>query len=155
MITELEHLTETGLEAGLIGLLVILAGMIKIPHLEINFWGWLGRMVGRAINGEVMDKVDKLSSDLDDFKEDVKLEDARRARQRILRFSDEILFNKRHSKEHFDEILEDINLYKKYCREHPDFVNNRADLSIATIQEVYTDCLQTHDFLIHEKKKKS
>ena len=46
--------------AGAIGLLVILLGMIKIPQIEINFWGWLGRTIGRAINGEVLDKVKEM-----------------------------------------------------------------------------------------------
>ena len=70
----------------------------------------------------------------------------------ILRFCDEILFNRRHSKEHFDEILEDIDLYENYCREHEDFPNNKAVLAIHTIREVYEQCLKTHDFLIYTKK---
>ena len=54
---------ELTLEAGLTGLIVILLGMIKIPVLEINLWGWLGRIVGRAINGEIIKKVDGLTAD--------------------------------------------------------------------------------------------
>lgn len=149
-------MTDIGLtlEAGLAGLMVILLGMIKIPVLEINLWGWLGRVVGRAINGEIIKKVDSLAEDLDDFKKTEELEHMRRARQRILRFSDEILFNQRHSKEHFDEILEEIDVYEKYCHEHIEYENNRADLAIATIREVYKKCLRDHDFLMHEEKEK-
>ena len=29
---------------------------------------------------------------------------------------------------------------------------NKAILAIATIREVYKDCLKTHDFLVHTKK---
>lgn len=145
---------ELTLEAGLTGLIVILLGMIKIPVLEINLWGWLGRIVGRAINGEIIKKVDGLTADLNDLKKREELEQVRRARQRILRFSDEILFNQRHSKEHFDEILEEIDVYEKYCHEHVEYENNRADLAIATIREVYKKCLHDHDFLMHEGKEK-
>ena len=141
------------LGAGGIGILIILLGMIKIPQIEINFWSWLGRMIGKAINGEVLDKVDNLTKDLDDFKKEVELDRVRQARQRILRFSDEILFEQRHSKEHFDEILEDIDLYEKYCHDHEEYENNRAVLAIATIRDVYTKCLKTHDFLTHTKKE--
>lgn len=136
-----------------IGFAIILAGMIKIPPIQINFWGWLGRIIGRAINGEVLKKVDDLTQELDSFKKESELERVRLSRQRILRFSDEILFEQRHSKEHFDEILEDIDLYEKYCHEHSDYENNRAELAIATIREVYKKCLQTHDFLTHTKKE--
>lgn len=139
---------------GMIGLLVILAGMIKIPKLELNIWNLIGRTIGRSINKEVLEKVSHLSQEVDTLKKDEELERARQARQRILRFNDEILFEKRHSKEHFDEILDDIDTYEEYCRTHEDYENNKAVLAIATIREVYKDCLKTHDFLTHVKKEK-
>lgn len=139
---------------GMIGLLVILAGMIKIPKLELNIWNLIGRTIGRSINKEVLEKVNHLSQEVDTLKKDEELERARQARQRILRFNDEILFEKRHSKEHFDEILDDIDTYEEYCRTHEDYENNKAVLAIATIREVYKDCLKTHDFLTHVKKEK-
>lgn len=140
------------LEVGVMGLFIILIGTIKIPPLQINFWGWLGKAIGKAINGEVLSSVDKLTSDLDVFKKQQELENVRQSRQRILRFCDEILFDQRHSKEHFDEILEDIDLYEKYCREHKDYKNNRVGLAISTIRDVYARCLKTHDFLGYTKK---
>ena len=106
---ELQYITEVA-QTGLIGLIIIFIGMIKIPPIKINFWGWLGRIIGKSINGEVLDRVNELTKDLNDFKEEAELERVRQARQHILRFSDEILFEQRHSKEHFDEILENIDL---------------------------------------------
>lgn len=138
--------------AGAIGLLVILLGMIKIPQIEINFWGWLGRTIGRAINGEVLDKVNNLAREVETMKKEEELERVRQARQRILRFSDEVLYRKKHSKEHFDEILEDIDLYEHYCSTHEEYKNNRAVLAIATIREIYKECLQSHNFLTHSKE---
>lgn len=140
------------IQAGVAGLFIILVGMIKIPPIQVNFWGWLGRIIGKTINGEVLDRVDKLTDDVDQLRAKEELKDARHSRQRILRFNDEILFGQRHSKEHFDEILEDIDIYERYCHEHPDYENNRADLAIVSIQEVYKKCLQEHDFLDSSKK---
>ena len=136
----------------IIGILIILMGMVKIPKLELNIWNWLGRIIGRSINGEVMDQVKKLANEVDILKKEEELERARQARQRILRFNDEILFNKRHSKEHFDEILDDIDTYEEYCDAHEDYENNKAVLAISTIREVYKECLRDHDFLIYDKK---
>ena len=144
---------------GAIGVLIILTGMIKIPKIELNIWNLIGRTVGRSINKEMMDQVNDLQSEIkgmkteiDTLKKEEELERVRMARQRILRFNDEILFEKRHSKEHFDEILDDIDTYEEYCRTHEDYENNKAVLAIATIREVYKDCLKTHDFLTHAKK---
>ena len=144
---------------GAIGVLIILTGMIKIPKIELNIWNLIGRTVGRSINKEMMDQVNDLQSEIkgmkteiDTLKKEEELERVRMARQRILRFNDEILFEKRHSKEHFDEILDDIDTYEEYCHTHEDYENNKAVLAIATIREVYKDCLKTHDFLTHAKK---
>ena len=143
---------ENIIETGIAGLLVILAGMIKIPPIKINFWSWLGRLVGRTINGEVLERVNELAMELNTLKDEEELERARQARQRILRFNDEILHAQRHTKEHFDEILEDIDLYENYCREHEEYENNKAVLAIATIRDIYKKCLKEHDFLFYSKK---
>ena len=138
---------ESLLHAGIVGLGIILAGMIKIPPIKINFWNWLGRIIGRIINGEVLDKVDILSKEVDQLRRNEELKSVRRARQRILRFNDELLFGRRHSKEHFDEVLEDIDMYERYCNEHPEYENHKAELAIITVQKIYRECLQNHDFL--------
>lgn len=147
-LLEINHLAQ----GGVVGLLVILIGMIKIPKLELNIWNLIGRTIGRSINGEVLAQVKQLTDEVDTLKKEEELERARQARQRILRFNDEILFNKRHSKEHFDEILDDIDTYEDYCETHEDYENNKAILAISTIREVYKECLRDHDFLIYERK---
>ena len=145
---EINHLAQ----GGVVGLLVVLIGMIKIPKLELNIWNLIGRTIGRSINGEVLAQVKRLTVEVDILKKEEELERARQARQRILRFNDEILFNKRHSKEHFDEILDDIDTYEAYCEAHEDYENNKAVLAISTIREVYKECLRDHDFLTYERK---
>ena len=150
---------DTWMQQGVIGLLIILAGMIKIPKLELNIWNLIGRTIGRSVNREMMEQfgnvqkeIKGVKDEVDKLKKDEELERVRQARQRILRFNDEILFNKRHSKEHFDEILDDIDVYEDYCATHEDYENNKAVLAISTIREVYKECLRDHDFLTYEKK---
>ena len=36
--------------------------LIQLTPIKINPWTWLGKAIGRAINGEVLSKVDELSS---------------------------------------------------------------------------------------------
>ena len=154
-MAELENILETGV----VGIAIILVGMIKIPPIKNNFWQWLLRAMGRAINNEIKEEIDALAEKIkdvdkkvDDMNKIKELERVRQARQRILRFSDEILHAQRHSKEHFDEILEDVDLYEDYCREHEDYENNKAVLAITTIRDIYKKCLKEHDFLVYEKQ---
>ena len=146
-LLEINNLAQTGV----VGLLVILVGMIKIPKIELNIWNLLGRTIGRSINKEVMDQVKDLSSKVDDLETAGELERVRFARQRILRFNDEILCGQKHSKEHFDEILDDIDIYEDYCSTHEEYENNKAVLAIRTIKKTYDKCMDNHDFLSPQK----
>lgn len=135
------------LQAGGVGILIILAGLIRIPKIEINLWTALAHIVGKALNGEVIAKVDKLTAD---FEAHVRIEEEERvgnARQRILRFNDELLFRTRHSKEHYDDVLEEIDRYEQYCNDHPEYINNKASRAIENIRKEYDAHLQNHDFL--------
>lgn len=69
------------------------------------------------------------------------------ARTRILRFNDEILQKQKHTKEHFDEILADVDDYEDYCADHPKYPNNKAVLAIKHIKETYEHCLAYNGFL--------
>ena len=66
---------------------------------------------------------------------------------RILHFNNELLRDIGHTQEEFFEVLAEIDAYEKYCREHPEYPNNRAVLAIENIQEVYKERLKKRDFL--------
>lgn len=80
--------------------------------------------------------------------------EAMRARTQILRFADEIYHDIGHTKEHFEEILDEITLYNQYCVEHPDFKNMRTVNAQARINEVYQECEEKHLFLEHTSRNK-
>ena len=146
--------------ASIIGVLIILTGMIKIPKIELNIWNWFFRFIGNAINGEIREqlkaldtKINNIQTEVQQMQKEEELERVRDSRQRILRFNDDILCGKKRSKEHFDEILLDITTYEHYCNTHKDYENDKAILAIETVREVYKECLRTHDFLTPQKKK--
>ena len=68
-------------------------------------------------------------------------------RYRILRFDDEIRHGEKHSKEHFDQIIEDIDEYEDYCRDHPEFPNSKVVFAIRNIKNVYQKCTDECTFL--------
>ena len=127
--------------------LVVVFSVVQVSPIKIHPWTWLARIIGRAINGEVLDKVDQLEVRVDKLKGVMDERAAKDARTRILRFGDECLHGDRHSKEHFDQILRDITEYETYCDKHPDFKNNMAVLTISSIKSNYQDRLRYHDFL--------
>lgn len=63
-------------------------------------------------------------------------------RIRILRFSDEIRRNIKHSEESFNNVLEDIDYYVAYCGQHEDvYINSKANAAIKNVKDVYNLCI--------------
>ena len=121
--------------------------LIEISPIKINPWKWIARSIGKAVNGDVIAEVESLKKDVNALREESDERAAKDCRVRILRFGDEILHDKRHSKEHFDQILQDITDYEQYCESHPNFKNNMTTMTTAHIKSTYGKCLQNHSFL--------
>lgn len=136
------------------GLLLLLLTLIQISPIKINPWSALARLLGKAINADVLQELDTVKDGqketrkaLDDH---IRMDDERNAdnhRQRILAFNNELLRDIPHTQEDFFEVLSEIDFYENYCKEHPKYKNNRALHAIAHIGRVYDDRLQKHDFL--------
>ena len=141
------HEMVTMAQDGLIGLVIILLGLIKIPKVDLNLWTILGRALGKAINGDLFTKISDIEKELKIYIKLAEEERIREARRRIIRFADEVYYEQGHSKEHYDEILEDINIYEAYCKAHEGFVNNKATTAIDSIKKANQYCLDNHDYL--------
>lgn len=109
-----------------------------------GFWQWIANNTGKSARNEIAN----LRKDLERMQAEEEEREIKNARRRILRFSDEILNDIKHSKEYFDSILsEDITAYKHYCSEHPEFPNGKTVLACENIESVYKRCLAEHKFL--------
>lgn len=129
------------------GLILVAMTLIQISPVKVNPWTAMAKAIGRAINGEVIQKVDKLDRDLQTVRKEAAEQAAMNYRARILRFGDEVMHDVRHSKDHFDQVLHDITEYERYCKKNPDFENNMTALTSSRIKEIYRKCLEDNDFL--------
>ena len=121
--------------------------LIQISPIKLDPWTWLGRKIGRAINGEVMDELKHLKGRMERMEAQAEEQNMDTARTRILRFGDECKRDVPHSEEHFNQVLEDIDKYERYCNGHPEYKNAKAVLTIAKIKEIYGRRLESGDFL--------
>ena len=122
-------------------------GIVEIDPIKIRLPQRILRAIGRAMNAEVMDKLEKLEKGMAEIKSEVAENDAKQAVVRILRFGDEIYNDVLHTKEHFNQILQDITEYEHYCDTHKDFENDRTVATTKLIKEVYEECLENKSFL--------
>ena len=134
--------------------LFVLLTIIQIAPVKINPWGAIAKAFGRAINAEVLKELAEMKATQKETREKLEahidMDDERMAdvhRTRILHFNNELLREIDHTKEEFIEALADIDEYEQYCKDHPNYKNNRAVHAVANITRVYDDRLEKHDFL--------
>lgn len=136
------------------GGLLLLLTFIQIAPIKVNPWSAIVRGIGNALNGDVLKKLDVLEAGQVEARnrldEHIRIDDDRNAdthRSRILHFNTELLRGNKHTQEDFVEVLTEIDFYEHYCREHPDYENNRAVLAIENIKRVYKDLMENGGFL--------
>lgn len=132
---------------GSLGVLVLLMTVIQIAPIKINPWSYLLRKLGKSMNEDIIKKVDNLELIVGNLQTSCDERAMTDCRTRILHFNDEILHKKRHTKEHFDQILIDISNYETYCNKHKDYRNNIAHLAIKHIKDTYDKCIDEDTFL--------
>jgi len=105
-------------------------------------------------NSEVLQAIAALDVKIEELDKKIEAVDAKgderaavSARVRILRFMDELLEGRRHSKDAYDQCLSDATFYDKYCSRNPDFKNNQTEATISYIRKNYDERLEKHDFL--------
>lgn len=129
---------------------------IKFSPITIAL-NWIGSKINNGMMDEmgsmkkdiagVRKELDKVAADYKSMKDEMDCRSAVNARVRILRFGEEIRNGVLHTKEYFDQSLEDIDYYEKYCATHPEFVNNKTVRTKERIIAAYDKCLEENDFL--------
>ena len=136
------------------GLLFVLLTVIQIAPIEVKPWSAIAKAFGRAVNADVLKELETVKEGQKEAKEKleahIEMDDERTTdghRTKILHFNNELLRDIDHTEEEFTEVLADIDEYERYCRNHPNYKNNRAVHAIANIKRVYDERLEKRDFL--------
>ena len=154
-----ELLAEYGAAGGVC--LVILLSLVEISPIKINPWSKLFRVLGKALNKDMMDEINGLKTELTDLKKEIKKVDDRvdkmdsridennaiQCRSRILRFGDEVSHGQNHSRDHFKQIFCDITTYNSYCHSHPEFQNDMTKITSKRIEDDYMERDKRDTFL--------
>ena len=136
---ELYVIVRENLGIGVAGLVVIMS-LIEFSKIKINPWSFIGNMFNKELRSQIDsqgDQINALSEKVSNIQTEVTENAAMSSRYRILRFDDEIRHGTLHTKEHYDQIMVDIDIYEAFCKRNPDFRNNLAHKAISNIKRVY------------------
>lgn len=110
-----------------------------------GLWGFIQYLISRK--DKTAEKIDKIMEIVTEVSNRVDTTNATNARTRILRFDDELINGVHHSREYFQQTLEEIDTYEEYCDRHPKYRNNACTLAIEHIRRVYTKLLDEGGFI--------
>ena len=107
-------------------------------------WGFLQFLLERKdkkndCSKKILEAIQKINNKIDQ-------RTAVGCRIRILKFMDEIIEGWEHSKDSYNQIMQDITHYHQYCEEHPQFLNHQTDATIERLKKDYEQRLATNDF---------
>ena len=107
-------------------------------------WGFLQFLLERKdkkndCSKKILEAIQKINNKID---QRIAIE----CRIRILKFMDEIIEGWEHSKDSYNQIMQDITHYHQYCEEHPQFLNHQTDATIERLKKDYEQRLATNDF---------
>ena len=91
-------------------------------------------------------RVDELLEQFNELNYKVDCNKADTCRMMILDFNGEIKRGIHHDEEQFNEVISLIDKYERFCRNNPDYPNNKAVLAIENIKNVYKKAYSKNDF---------
>ena len=124
--------------------------LIEITPIKINPLSWIMNIFNKSVMNKIdllQTEVTNIKTDMTNLRDELNERNATSCRTRILRFGDEILHGVLHSKEHYGQILLDIDSYEEYCLLHQDYKNNVAVAAIKLIKKKYQEHLENDSFL--------
>lgn len=136
-------------------------GMIfEIPSLKLKPFSRLIGLIGRILNKDLITRIDKLSQDVDNIKDEIDLvkkenekqiemidmTDVNFIRSTILDFANSIRQGTGHTQEEYDHIIELNDRYEGYIEKY-DIKNGRFTHAYRYILTSYSDCLENNSFL--------
>lgn len=117
-------------------LVIFLLSAVEISPIKFNPWSWIGGLIGKFLGIRALwDKVDAIDKKVDENQ-------ATTIRVRILRFEDEVQAERDHSKDSWDQVMDDICRYELYTETHPEFKNNITVASINHLKRKYEELLE-------------
>lgn len=130
-------------------IIIVMLSLIEVSKIKINPLSWLCNIFFKNIINEIKETKEvtkQLRIEFDAFKKEQAFNEATASRRRILRFNDEAVFGIKHTREHFDEIISDIDNYETFCKENEDYQNNKGKMAIKNIKDIYQKCINENTF---------
>lgn len=127
-------------------IVIVLASLIQVSKININPWDWFFDLIGKKLNREVFNKVEKIEKKLDKHIADDNKEKLEGKRRDILDFANACMNGRKHTQEQFTFIIKLCDEYDSYIEKTHE-KNGEISSAIEEIRRLYVKCRQNNTFL--------
>ena len=113
--------------------------IIQVAPIKIDPWKWILGFIKKALVGELQEKLEALTKDVEQEKVDNK-------RWNILDFANSCRNGRMHTKEEWNHCLSQLKEYESYCEEK-DIDNGVIEEDAKYLRELYHERCIKNDFL--------
>lgn len=124
---------------------VITAGIAALTSLVTLLLNRRFQWIDR--NDECKQTLERIEQKLDAHIDADQEASIKQGRTQFLIFADELSRGIPHSREHFEAVIDLVDDYDRYCKDHPKFPNSKARAAEALIRDTYQNKLAKGDWL--------
>lgn len=118
-----------------IAFVAVIFSLIEIAPVKVNPWKWIKAFIA-------------LPSRLDKLEKEVNADRAYRWRSMILTRADFIRRGELLSEERWNDTVETIDHYERFCKDNPDIKNGKASIAIEYLREQYKVAFKENNYLV-------
>lgn len=116
---------------------LLISSLIQIAPIRLNPWDIMLGWVGAKINKSQQDAIEGMDRRLKDLEIRVTNRDVKDMRQAVLDYAKECRAGTEHTDEDWQQILDIMEEYERFCTEHPDIKNGRVKENTKYLRSLY------------------
>lgn len=113
--------------------------ILQISPIKVDPWSLLAKVIKKWLVGDIIQRLNELS-------QSVSSDRVANKRWFILDFANSCLQGRRHTKEEWEHVIDEISWYDDFCRDN-DIPNGRFEENAKYLRATYQKLLKEKDFL--------
>lgn len=126
--------------------LVVALTLVQISPIKINPWSYIVEWIAKTLNGELYKKFDTLQIEIKNVKREFEMKNANDMRWDILDFANSCRNGRKHGKEEWEHVIDQLKRYESYVQEHG-IDNGVIEEDTKYLRAVYQRRCEKNDFL--------
>ena len=135
------------LGAGGISAVVFIAlTLFEVAPIKVNPWSHIFKWIGDKVNDDLRKDFKALKNEVEGVKKDFEEKNAHDKRWSILDFANSCHNGRKHTKEEWEHVLNQLKFYEEYVEEH-DIDNAVIEEETRYLREMYRELMAKNEFI--------